>query len=250
MKNIDCEISGLDETRRRPATRKPCVIFLGSPVYFSQRLLDTFQMEFDWAEFIRVSNLTELAQLTKGNSNAVLVVIEETRIEALIQHWQVYREAAGKSKIIASYFDERLAAKLFSARSSSDALRQVGFLPLNSQVDVWVSVMNVLLCGEVLVPSELIEANAIPALQDTPNESSDIKLTKREWDVVRLVAAGMQNKNIASELDLSQHTVKLHIHNILKKIGVSNRTCAARWYNTSVLVDPNRNHDGNHDGML
>lgn len=249
LKHSQFEISRLDEAQRRSAAGKSSVIFLGNPVYFSQRLLDTFQMEFKWAEFVRVSNLTELAQLTSDNSNVVLVVIEEARIESLIQNSEIYREAAGKSRIIASYFDDRLATKLFAARASSHALKQVGFLPLNCQVDVWVSVMNLLLCGEVLVPSELVDANAIPAPQYKPDESSDVNLTTREWDVVRLVAAGMQNKNIASELDLSQHTVKLHIHNILKKIGVSNRTCAARWYNTSVLVDPNRNRDGNRDGM-
>jgi DNA-binding NarL/FixJ family response regulator len=100
--------------------------------------------------------------------------------------------------------------------------------------------MNLLLYGETLLPSELVDMHVPPALQDKPQEHSDINLTAREWDVVRLVAAGMQNKTIATELNLSQHTVKLHIHNMLKKIGVSNRTCAARWYNTSVLVDPNR----------
>ncbi len=52
-------------------------------------------------------------------------------------------------------------------------------------------------------------------------------LTKREMDVLKLVAMGEFNKNIASKLDISERTVKNHIFNIFKKIDVSDRTQAA-----------------------
>ena len=52
-------------------------------------------------------------------------------------------------------------------------------------------------------------------------------LTKREMDVLKLVAMGEFNKNIAGKLDISERTVKNHIFNIFKKIDVSDRTQAA-----------------------
>ena len=52
-------------------------------------------------------------------------------------------------------------------------------------------------------------------------------LTKREMDVLKLVAMGEFNKNIASKLNISERTVKNHIFNIFKKIDVSDRTQAA-----------------------
>jgi len=52
-------------------------------------------------------------------------------------------------------------------------------------------------------------------------------LTKREMDVLKLVAKGEFNKDIANKLDISERTVKNHIFNIFKKIDVSDRTQAA-----------------------
>jgi DNA-binding NarL/FixJ family response regulator len=48
-------------------------------------------------------------------------------------------------------------------------------------------------------------------------------LTKREEDVVRLLAEGLQNREIAQELNLSEHTIKNHLFHIFDKLGVSSR---------------------------
>ncbi len=49
-------------------------------------------------------------------------------------------------------------------------------------------------------------------------------LTPRETDVVRLVAQGRRNKEIARDLGISEGTVKMHLHNLYEKLGVSSRT--------------------------
>lgn len=211
----------------------PQVIFLGSPLQFSKRFLDTFHNEFDWIEFLQVSNLSDLARLTSQGKSVAIVVVEEAKVGALLQHTEAYLNAAGDARLVVSYQDAATAAQVINKRHEIAELSEVGFLPLNVQMDVWLSVMHILLCGEVFVPSALMDCDA-PAVQDELQRCrSDANLTPREWEVLKLVAAGMQNKNIASDLSLSQHTIKLHIHNILKKIGVSNRTCAASWYNSS-----------------
>jgi DNA-binding NarL/FixJ family response regulator len=56
------------------------------------------------------------------------------------------------------------------------------------------------------------------------------ELTGRELEVLGMVARGHQNKIIAADLGLSEHTVKIHIHNIIRKLGVHNRTEAAATY--------------------
>jgi DNA-binding NarL/FixJ family response regulator len=53
------------------------------------------------------------------------------------------------------------------------------------------------------------------------------ELTARELDVLKLIVAGKSNKEIASELTISEATVKTHINNILSKLSVSDRTQAA-----------------------
>jgi len=55
-------------------------------------------------------------------------------------------------------------------------------------------------------------------------------LTRRELDVLRLLAAGRSNRDIGAELVLSAGTVKFHVNSILRKLGASNRAQAAARY--------------------
>ena len=64
-------------------------------------------------------------------------------------------------------------------------------------------------------------------------------LTKRELDVLKNLAVGMYNKEIATKLNISERTVKNHVSNIFKKIGVADRTQAAVFAIRNNLVDIN-----------
>ena len=64
--------------------------------------------------------------------------------------------------------------------------------------------------------------NTTPARSQRPPAS----LTPREIEVLRLVAAGMTNNEIGTALSIAQGTVKMHVHNILSKLGVNSRTGA------------------------
>ncbi|QDV13152.1 Response regulator protein VraR [Rosistilla oblonga] len=65
----------------------------------------------------------------------------------------------------------------------------------------------------------------------TPRIASDIDvpLTQRESEVLRQMALGLTNKEIAKALDISYETVKEHVQHILRKVGVTDRTQAAVW---------------------
>jgi DNA-binding NarL/FixJ family response regulator len=65
----------------------------------------------------------------------------------------------------------------------------------------------------------------------TPRMSGDVEvpLTRREGEVLRQMAQGQTNKEIAVELKISYETVKEHVQHTLRKIGVSDRTQAAVW---------------------
>jgi DNA-binding NarL/FixJ family response regulator len=54
-------------------------------------------------------------------------------------------------------------------------------------------------------------------------------LSAREIEVLRLAAKGLANKQIARNLGISEHTVKVHLGNVFRRIGVSDRTSAAMW---------------------
>ena len=61
-------------------------------------------------------------------------------------------------------------------------------------------------------------------------------LTRRETEVLRLVAAGLSNREIASSLVLSEHTVHRHVANLLRKLGQSSRAAAAAHATRAGLI--------------
>jgi LuxR family maltose regulon positive regulatory protein len=61
---------------------------------------------------------------------------------------------------------------------------------------------------------------------ETPVHADAIPLTRRELDILQLMAAGKSNQEIAAERVLTLNTVKKHVANILSKLGVANRTQA------------------------
>jgi len=58
---------------------------------------------------------------------------------------------------------------------------------------------------------------------------SEEPLTEREVEVLKLLAQGLQNKEIAEELVISERTVSTHVSNILSKLHLANRTQAALY---------------------
>ena len=81
-----------------------------------------------------------------------------------------------------------------------------------------VDAVQAVAAGRRAVPSEVAErlAEAMPRTE----------LTARELQVLRLIARGLSNKEIAGELELTEGTVKVHVNHILQKLAVDDRTGA------------------------
>jgi DNA-binding NarL/FixJ family response regulator len=75
-----------------------------------------------------------------------------------------------------------------------------------------------------------IERRSVPRLlenlvrRELSSRQTALDLTARELDIVRLVAAGLRNREIATRLFLREGTVKIHLYNIYRKLNVNNRT--------------------------
>lgn len=124
--------------------------------------------------------------------------------------------------------------------------RKVLVLTIHNEIEYLVKAMESGIDGYVLKESEFvvlkkaihsvyegnmfIQPSLLPMLNqylEQPEEVENNSLTRRETEVLRLIAEGLYNKEIADRLSISEKTVKNHVSSIFKKLGVSDRTQAA-----------------------
>jgi DNA-binding CsgD family transcriptional regulator len=108
------------------------------------------------------------------------------------------------------------AAAAAAAREALALVRPMGAAPLLEELEALVRRAR-LSTGE----------DAVPDAGESPDELQSLGLTAREREVLRLVAEGHSNRQIAEELFISRKTASVHVSNILAKLGVASRVQAA-----------------------
>lgn len=125
-----------------------------------------------------------------------------------------------------------------------------GILPTSLPLEVWLAVVQLVLAGGQFLGPQMQPAprTAMPMpVSDTVTPAPEAPmvrrhglngadgeygldaLTAREREILMLVSEGYQNKLIADRMALSEHTVKAHVHNLIAKLRVTNRTQAAAY---------------------
>ncbi len=104
----------------------------------------------------------------------------------------------------------------------------VGYLLKESGPDELADAIRKVAAGESILSPAIAEKLMREVAAGTPT-AHRTDLTARERDVIRLIARGMSNRQIARELDVAEKTVKAHVSNILSKLGLSDRTQAALY---------------------
>ena len=101
----------------------------------------------------------------------------------------------------------------------------IGYLLKDTQADDLCRSIKAAAAGQVQLSPRAAER----LMREIRAPESPEKLTERETDVLRLLATGKANKEIALEMHISETTVKTHVSNILMKLGVPSRTQAALY---------------------
>lgn len=109
------------------------------------------------------------------------------------------------------------------------ALGASGFLLKGISGEKLIEAIRAAAAGETAWTRD--ELRRVTGALATPRLAADVEvpLTQRESEVLRQLAFGLTNKEIALALHISYETVKEHVQHILRKIGVSDRTQAAVW---------------------
>lgn len=109
-----------------------------------------------------------------------------------------------------------------------------GYLSKEVNPEQIVRAVRAVAAGDELIDRDLLQAALAQAVDHSPPEPEPTEmpvddLSEREVEVLRLLAAGMNNAAIAETLNVSVATVKTHVRHILEKLHVSDRTQAALW---------------------
>jgi DNA-binding NarL/FixJ family response regulator len=116
------------------------------------------------------------------------------------------------------------------------ALEAGGYLLKGCTRDQLITAIKTAAAGENTWTRD--ELRRVTGALATPRITADVEvpLTQRESEVLRQLAYGLTNKQIAEALDISYETVKEHVQHILRKVGVTDRTQAAVWAVRNQLV--------------
>jgi NarL family two-component system response regulator LiaR len=138
----------------------------------------------------------------------------------------------------AALLQERPATKiiLVTGSEAADAVRLaigagcVGYLEKTMALSQLAVAIRAAAAGETAISPEHL------ALALRPTPADDAQLTRREREVLALVATGLSNQAIADQLVLSLHTVRTHVQSILAKLGLHSKLEAATFARDNGLV--------------
>ncbi len=219
------------------------IIFIGKELFYSDQTLRSVQTEFG-VRAERFDHLEDmLAKSSVASSAERIIVVDQMMLDELLTRPADYAKVA-ENGCLAFAYRKKSPARILFEHWDRTSFGNIGYLPMNVAPDVWRATLRLLMHEELHLPCFLADSMAASSgAADVPIEKQPAtrtrspdkllqyaKLTRREKQVLRLVSKGQSNKTIAARLGITEHTVKLHMHNVSGKIDVSNRTEAAHFY--------------------
>lgn len=180
---------------------------------------------------LRLLNLCEFSPAVLNQvaeSDPDVVVLSPAWNDTEFVATRAIHEAAPRAKILMIGMEDDRAAFLKAVRAGA-----VGYLLKEASAEQIVTAIGQMALEPYLCPRHLIWvlfdfAALHPDVAPSASPDGESDLTQRESQLISLLAEGLSNKEIAGRLNLSEHTVKNHVHSILRKTGA--RTRAALIY--------------------
>ncbi len=160
---------------------------------------------------------------TQLHPNVVLLDVRMPKCDGITCLGRLRSELPDISVLMFSAFDN----PTYVARTV--ALGAAGYLLKSSDREAILTAIRRAASGELIWTRE--ELRRVTGALSTPRIPIDLEVpfTRRESEVLKQLALGLSNKEIALALTISYETVKEHVQHILRKISVSDRTQAAVW---------------------
>lgn len=109
-----------------------------------------------------------------------------------------------------------------------------GFVLKDATFDEFVATIRAVAAGEKVLPPRLTESLFSQIAQEVESRGrehvmEDVRMTRREREVIELIGEGLSNKEIAQRLNIATHTVKSHVRNVMEKLALHTRLQIAAY---------------------
>jgi DNA-binding NarL/FixJ family response regulator len=213
------------------------ILVIGAGAFWTKQTCGLIEAEFD-LPCLRFDSIDRATDLMSGFSAPRLVIVDEEFAADVIERPASYFDLDPDASVAFAYRDVEAARAVELGYDGASG--PMGYLPMCVPVDVWLCALRLLLHRERFLPCELRSmrgaGDAPPDVVPSPADLAAVQarnlhvLTEREREVLSLASVGNSNKVISRKLSISEHTVKLHMHHVYEKLGVSNRTAAASLF--------------------
>ena len=200
------------------------VLIVDDHPLFGDALQAALQFSFESAEFRRAATLAETLEILADGFAATLIVFDLKLPDVTgISGFHKLKRACGEARVL-----------VVSSLASGELVRSLleggadGFLPKDAASETLQHAITEIVNGRRYVPQQFAR------VEDEPSDEQSLftsnpelsALTGQQIRILKLICAGMPNKQIAHELTLAEATVKAHITALLRRLGVQNRTQA------------------------
>ncbi|MGR6871088.1 response regulator transcription factor [Pseudomonas sp. HK3] len=186
---------------------------------FRSALSGTLMRQIADVEIHEACDLSSLQLQVENNENAQLILLD--------LHMPGAEGFSGLVFLVAHY--PHIPVMIVSAHDQADIIRRAmdhgasGFLPKSSPVDDMAEAIHTVLNGGVWMPNNLSDGNS-SNLSEMNFAQALAQLTPQQFRVASMVSQGLLNKQIAYELNVTEATIKAHMTEIFRKLGLNSRT--------------------------
>jgi two-component system nitrate/nitrite response regulator NarL len=189
------------------------------------------ERSFPAADIAEASSVAELLRLGGGSPARLDLILLDLNMPGMTGP-----EAIGR---VVAAFPQTPVVLMSGLASAADVTAGVragarGFLPKTMAPDHFAAALSMIVGGGTYMPVDILQI--LPPEASVPLPRALDALTPREQQVLVRLATGAPNKEIGRDLGLAEITVKLHVRQILKKIGARNRSEAASMATRAGLI--------------
>lgn len=189
-------------------------------------LADLLRLEADLLTVAQASTGQEALEIATSMEPELDLILLDLNMPGLngLETIQALRNAGVDAKIIIFTVSDEHADVVEALQEGAD-----GYLLKDMEPEELVVQIRAAAQGRMVLSPELTQILAGAIRGRSGPGAQQPELTRRERDVLRLIAKGQSNKVIARNLDITEGTVKVHVKRLLHKLGVRSRTEAAVW---------------------